>query len=184
MSFILFRFVFWYERRHIEEFNIFPNNFYRYLSSGNIKYSVKAWSYKPLPKNYKILTDTSFSYRGFLHRHWRFTGQQEKEEDHLLFHSTTSTRSQTLFYLQFCLWDDYHVLLIATLVFTRLLLNDIYHLIEIPFEWLIDDAMFVCSLDELVLGFCYSDFTLGTGGFELASTITLVLQAKSTNQVC
>ena len=38
--------------------------------------------------------------------------------------------------------------------------------------------MFVCLLDELVLGFCYSDLTLETGGFELASTITLVLQAN------
>ena len=72
------------------------------------------------------------------------------------------------------MWDDYHVFLIAMLV----LLNEIYHLIELPFEWLIDDAMFVCLLDELILGFCYSDLTLETGGFELALTITLVLQAN------
>ena len=38
--------------------------------------------------------------------------------------------------------------------------------------------MFVCLLDELILGFCYSDLTWETGGFELASTITLVLQAN------
>ena len=38
--------------------------------------------------------------------------------------------------------------------------------------------MFACLLDELMLGFCYSDFTLETGGFELASTIALVLQAN------
>ena len=55
-------------------------------------------------------------------------------------------------YLQLCIWDDYHVFLIATLAFTRLLLDDIYHLIELPFEWLIDDAMFVCLLDALILG--------------------------------
>ena len=76
------------------------------------------------------------------------------------------------------MWDDYHVFLIATLVFTRLLLDEIYHLIELPFEWLIDDSMFVCLLDELILDFCYSDLTLETSGFELASTITLVLQAN------
>ena len=35
--------------------------------------------------------------------------------------------------------------------------------------------MFVCLLDELMLGFCYNDLTLETGGFELASTIILVL---------
>ena len=33
-------------------------------------------------------------------------------------------------YLQLCIWDDYHVFLMATLVFTRLLLDEIYHLIE------------------------------------------------------
>ena len=79
-------------------------------------------------------------------------------------------------YLQLCMWDDYHVYL--TLAFTRLLLDEIYYLIELPFEWLIDDAMFVCLLDELILGFCHSDLTLETGGFELASTITLVIQTN------
>ena len=39
-----------------------------------------------------------FFYQGFLHRHWRFTGQQWKGGDHILFHSTTSTRSWTLRY--------------------------------------------------------------------------------------
>ena len=43
---------------------------------------------------------------------------------------------------------------------------------------LIDDAMFVCLLDDLILDFCYSNLTWETGGFELASTITLVLQAN------
>ena len=55
-------------------------------------------------------------------------------------------------YLQLCTWDDYYIFLIATLVFTRLLLDEIYHLIELPFEWLINDT-FVCLLDELILGF-------------------------------
>ena len=56
--------------------------------------------------------------------------------------------------------------------------------------------MFVCLLDELMLGFCYNDLTLETGGFELASTIILVLQVNrltkrashlvkcDSNQVC
>ena len=30
----------------------------------------------------------------------------------------------------------------------------------------------------MILGFCYNDLTCETGGFELASTITVVLQAK------
>ena len=71
------------------------------------------------------------------------------------------------------MWDDYHVFFIVTLVFTRLLLDDIYHLIELPFHWLIDEAMFVLLLDELIIGFCYSDLTWKTGGFELLLTITL-----------
>ena len=49
-------------------------------------------------------------------------------------------------------------------------------------DYLIDDAMFVwlidCLPDDLILGLCYSNLTLETGGFELASTITLVLQAN------
>ena len=80
--------------------------------------------------------------------------------------------------MQLCMWDDYHVFLFATLVFTRLLVDDIYHLIDLPFEWLIDDAMFICLVDELILRFCYSDLTLETGGFEFASTVILVLQTN------
>ena len=38
--------------------------------------------------------------------------------------------------------------------------------------------MFVCLLDKLILGFCYSDLTLETGGVELALTITPLLQAN------
>ena len=40
-----------------------------------------------------------FSVSVFFHRHWRFAGQQGKGADYLLFHSTTSTRSQTLRHL-------------------------------------------------------------------------------------
>ena len=80
-------------------------------------------------------------------------------------------------YLQLCKWDDYDVFLIATPVFTRLLLHEIYYLMKLQFNRLID-AVFVCLVDELILGFCYSDLTRGTGGFKLASTITLVLQVN------
>ena len=82
-------------------------------------------------------------------------------------------------YLQLCIWDYYHVFLITTLVFTRLLLNEIYHLIELPFEWLIDNPMFVCLLHELILGFCYSDLTLETG--ELNSHCLPPLHYKRTD---
>ena len=54
-------------------------------------------------------------------------------------------------YLQLCMWHDYHIFLIATLVFTRLLLDEIYHLIELPFEWLIDDCLFTWWIDTRFL---------------------------------
>ena len=69
--------------------------------------------------------------------------------------------------------DDYHVFLIETLLFNRLLLYEIYHLTELPFDWLSGDVMFIYLLDDLILGFCYSNLTWETGGFEFALTITM-----------
>ena len=45
-------------------------------------------------------------------------------------------------YFQLCMWDHHHVFLIATLVFTRLLLDEIYHLIELPFDWLVNSCVY------------------------------------------
>ena len=126
-----------------------------------------------------FLSSPFFFYQDFLHRHW--DSQDSSGREAIIFFSILplpAAHEHWDIYLQLCIWDDYHVFLMATLVFTRLLLDEIYHLIELPFEWLIDDAMFVCLLDELILGFCYSDLTLETDGFELASTIALVLQAN------
>ena len=75
-----------------------------------------------------------FFIRVFFHGHWRLTGQQGKREDHLLLHSTSPIYS----YLQLCMWDKDHIFLIAPLAFSRLLLDEIYHLIELLFDWLID----------------------------------------------
>ena len=41
-----------------------------------------------------------------------------------------------------------------------------------------DDAMFVYSFNELILGFRYNDLAWETGGYELALTVTLALQAN------
>ena len=43
-------------------------------------------------------------------------------------------RKHSDIYLQLCMWDDYHIFLIALLVFTRLLLDEIYHLIVFYME--------------------------------------------------
>ena len=86
----------------------------------------------------------------------QLTGQQGMGEDHFLFHSTTSTR---YIYLQLCIWDDYHTFLIPPLLFTILLLDEIYHLIELLFEWLmmcVHCCLFVCWFD---FRFCYSSLT-------------------------
>ena len=118
-----------------------------------------------------------FYVRIFFNRHWRFTGQEGKGGEHLLFHSTTSTRTlRHLFATLHVRWLSCIFNCNACIYQTAL--DEIYHLIELPFERLIDDAMFVCLFDELILGFCYSDLTWETGEFELASTITLVLQAN------
>ena len=56
---------------------------------------------------------------------------------HFLFHSTTSTRSRTFRHLFVTLhvrWLS-HIFNRNTLVFTRLLLNEIYHLLELQFDW-------------------------------------------------
>ena len=52
-------------------------------------------------------------------------------------------------YLQLFAWDDYQIFLIATLVFTRLLLDEIYYLIELLFDWLMMQfwILFVCLLN-------------------------------------
>ena len=72
------------------------------------------------------------------------------------------THKHSDIYLQLCMWDDYHIFLIATLVFTRLLLDENLPPYRITI-WLIDDVKFVlvCLLDDLILGFCYSNLDTG-----------------------
>ena len=61
-----------------------------------------------------------FYYQGFLQRHWRFTGQRGRRGDHVLFHSNTSTRSQTFRHLFGTLHVRWlHVFLISTLMYFR-----------------------------------------------------------------
>ena len=52
-------------------------------------------------------------------------------------------------YFQLCKWDGYDTFLIATLVFTRLLLDEIYHLIELLSDWLMMWYwfLFICLLN-------------------------------------
>ena len=62
--------------------------------------------------------------------------QDSRGREETIFYSTLplpTTHKHWDIYLQCCMWDDYHTFLIATLVFTRRLLDEIYHLIELPF---------------------------------------------------
>ena len=123
----------------------------------------KPWSFSTL---IKFLTRfcQNFFFPFFFLSEFSFTDTQHSQDrwgrEGTIFYSTLPlplSHEHWDIYLQLCMRGDYHVFLIATLVFTRLLLHEIYHLIELPFDWLIDDAMFVCLLDELILRFCYCD---------------------------
>ena len=111
--------------------------------------------------------------------------QDSRERDETIFYYTiplTPTHKHSDIYLHFCMWDDYHV-------FNRIACNyqaatwwylPLYRITI----WLIDDVtlsfcLFTWWFDSSY--FCYSNFRQEAGGFELTSTITLVLQA---NQVC
>ena len=96
-----------------------------------------------------------FFYQGFLSRTLTTCGQQGKGSDHLLIHSTTSTRSRTFRHL------------FATLPVRRLshIFNRNACIYQVatrwdlpPYRitiWLIEDVMliFVCLLVDLILGF-------------------------------
>ena len=89
-----------------------------------------------------------FFYQGFLsqtlttHRTQDSTGRERKKRT--IFYSIPplpTAHEHWDIHLQLCMWDDYHIFWIASLVFTRLLLDGVCHLIELPFDiWLIDDV--------------------------------------------
>ena len=79
-----------------------------------------------------------FSIRDFFHGHWRLTGEQEKGGT--IFYSILPlppAHEHSGICFRFCMWDHYHIFLIKPLVFTRLLLDEICYLMELPFDWLI-----------------------------------------------
>ena len=65
--------------------------------------------------------------------------QESRGREGTIFYSTLPlplAHGHSDIYLHLCMWDDHHVFLIASLVFTRLLLSEIYHRVELPFDWL------------------------------------------------
>ena len=116
-----------------------------------------------------------FSIRIFFHGHWRLTGQQGKGGDHLLFHSTTSTRSRTFRHL----FATLHVRWLSHIFNRNACIYQTATRWDLPpyriTIWLIDDVMliFFCLLVDLIQGFCYSYLTLETGGLEHLLKLTL-----------
>ena len=96
-----------------------------------------------------------FSIRNFFHRHWQLTGQQEKGGEQLLFHSTTSTCSQTFRHL----FATLHVRWLShTFNRNACIYQTATRWYSPPYRltiWLIDDVMliFVCLPVDLILGF-------------------------------
>ena len=103
------------------------------------------------------------SIRVFFRGHWRFTGQQGKGGDHLLFHSTTSTGLRTFRHLFAAL----HVRWLKH-IFNR---TACIYQTATPWDlppygitiWLIDDVMliFVCLLDDLNTAVLLQQFETG-----------------------
>ena len=122
----------------------------------------------------------SFSIRVFFHGHWQPIGQQRKGGDHLLFHSTSSTRSRTFRHT----FATLHVRWLSHFFNRTPCIFQAATQWDLPpcriTIWFSDDVMliFVCLLGDLILGFCYSNLRRETDGLELASTITLSLQVK------
>ena len=67
--------------------------------------------------------------------------QDSRRRKRIIFYSTLPLRPALEhwdIYLQFCMWDNYHVFLIVTFMFARMLLDEFYHFIKLTFDWLID----------------------------------------------
>ena len=121
-----------------------------------------------------------FSIRVFFHGHWRFTGHQAKEGGHLLFHSSTSTRSQTFRHL----FATLHVRWLSHIFNRTACIYQAATRWDLPpywiTIWLIDDVTiaFVCLHDHLILAFFVTAIWDRKRVNSRTSTVTLVLQAN------
>ena len=126
-----------------------------------------------------MLTDYFFFYyRGFLPltlTTYRIAGER-RESAIVILHYFQPLRN-----IQTCICN-FACEMAITYLFTRLLLQWNLPLYRITI-WLIDDVMliFVCLLDELILGFRHGNLTRETGRLQLESTIILVLQPNQRN---
>ena len=127
-----------------------------------------------------------FFYQSFLF--FFFTGtddlQDSKVREGTTFYSTLSlppAHETSDTYLHLCMWDDYHVFLIATLMFTRLLLDDIYNLIELPIDWWRNVCLFTWWFDSR---FLLQQFDMGDWWIWTRIDYHPCITSELTNQVC
>ena len=104
---------------------------------------------------YSYSLSSFFPVRAFFHGYWQLTGQQVKGGDHLLFYSTTSTRSRTFrhsFETLVMRWLSHIFNRNASIYQTAIRWDLPPYRITIR---LIDDVIliFVCLLVDLILGF-------------------------------
>ena len=127
-----------------------------------------------------------FSIRVFFHGHWRLTGQQGKQGDHLLFHSTTFTRSRTSRHLFVTL----HVRWLSHIFNRSACINQTATRWDFPPYWIT-----IWLIDDVTLSFClfkwWFDCSFMLQQFETGNwwIRTLIdyhpcITSKPTNQVC
>ena len=131
-------------------------------------------------KTYIFINSNLFFYQGFLSR--TLMSQENRGRKGTIFYSTLAlppVHEHLDIYLHLCMWDDYHIFLIASLVFTRLLLNEIYHLI-----WLMTCVNFCSFTWWLDFQFLLQQFVMGNRWTWTRMDYHPCITSKPTNQVC
>ena len=126
-------------------------------------------------------------YQGFLSQTLTIDRTAGKGGDHRLFHSTTSTRSRIYRHL----FATLHVRWLPRIFNRNACVYQTATLWDLPpyrisiwlIDWWCDDAMFICLLDELILGFCYSDFEIGNRWIWTRIDYHPCITSEPTNQV-
>ena len=126
-----------------------------------------------------------FPIRVFFHGHWQLTGQQEKGGDHLLFYSTTSTRSRTFRHL----FATLHVRWLSHIFNRNACIYQAATRWNLPpyriTIWLIDDRwLIVCFLVELILGFVLQLYDMRNRWSRSRIDYHPCITGQPTNQVC
>ena len=131
-------------------------------------------------------------YQFFFLSGFSFTGTDDSQDNRgrkgIIFYSTLPlppAHEHSDIYLQLCMWDDYHIFLIATFVLTRLLLVEVFPPYRVTI-WLIGDVKFVLVylLDDLILGLCYSNLDTGNRWNGTRIDYHFCITSEQTNQVC